>query len=206
MFNTNIPGWNKLNSLTIIADYASKVPACGNILELGALFGRTTYTLGKAKLPSVKLTTIDWWITYHMQDFINLQLYDEFSGGAELEYVLSRISPNPDRIIGDDFFSIWHYFTSCIPNLDAIRDTTQVDNSNLPMYDFIFHDAGHDYDSVYADLNHWLPKLLPTGTFIIDDYAKENFPGLVNAVDQYVQENSLIMTPTGCNIAILNYK
>lgn len=47
-------------------------------------------------------------------------------------------------------------------------------------------DAGHDYENVYNDLNHWWPKLKNNGILILDDYDNILFPELVQAVDQFI--------------------
>ena len=63
-------------------------------------------------------------------------------------------------------------------------------NLEFPMIDFIFHDAGHDYENVYNDLYHWFPKLKQEGIIIIDDYDPQ-FPELIKAVDEFVAEQNL---------------
>lgn len=189
--NTNIPGWHDPQTLRKVAYYASQVPVDGHILELGALFGRTTYALGFNKHTSVKLTTIDWWITYHLADFTINGMHDGLCGKDEPSYIHSRLSTAPDRIEGDDFYDIWKKFTAGINNHDHIRSSTQLLNSDFPMVDFIYHDAGHSYTDVYNDLTLWFPKLKHDGIIILDDYYRSQFPGLCDAVDVFVKENTL---------------
>ncbi len=43
-------------------------------------------------------------------------------------------------------------------------------------------DARHDYDSVRADIAAWLPKVRPGGWLSGDDYNRDWFPGVVDAV------------------------
>lgn len=47
--------------------------------------------------------------------------------------------------------------------------------------DFVFIDAAHDYDSVKADIEAWLPKT--TGVIAGHDYVS-TYPGVVQAVDE----------------------
>lgn len=191
MIDIKIPGWNTRNTLTVLAGYASAVPENGTILELGGFFGRTSYTLGMAKLPSVKLITVDWWRTYHLRDFVDIELHDNQCGFESLRLIEQHTRFNPDRIEGDDFLSLWKHYTRDIINNEYIRSNTSLCNLNFPLIDFIYHDAGHSYDEVYSDLNHWFPKLKDTGICILDDYMHHQFPGLVTAVDQFVSENNL---------------
>jgi len=46
--------------------------------------------------------------------------------------------------------------------------------------DFVFIDAGHDYESVYADIAAWKPKLKPTGVMAGDDISE--FEGVGRAL------------------------
>jgi cephalosporin hydroxylase len=48
--------------------------------------------------------------------------------------------------------------------------------------DFVFIDAGHDYDSVKADIAAWLPKVRSGGIIAGHDHEPNEFPGVVQAV------------------------
>lgn len=187
----NIPGWNGEEILKIISDYSSKVPSNGNILELGALFGRTTYAIGHNKLESVVLHSIDIWGTLEMKYFTQTYFHDKFCSQEATQLIDSRMKKNPDRLEGLDFFALWKYWTKGISNLIPYRSRTLLPNEHFPMMDIIIHDAGHSFEDVYNDLVHWFPKLLPEGIIIIDDYENVQFPGVVAAVDKFVNENKL---------------
>lgn len=189
--NTNIPGWNGKEILEIIATYASKVPENGNILELGALFGRSTYALGHNKHPSVKLTVIEIWPTILLDHHKVVNFHDDTCSQEEKLKILEKIKQNPERLESDDFYDLWRHWTQDIANMESIRGFTSMPNINFPMFDFIFHDAGHSYEDVYSDLNHWFSKLKPDGVIIIDDYERIHFPDLCRAVDQFITEKKL---------------
>jgi predicted O-methyltransferase YrrM len=201
--NTKIPGWNGDDILAVIAKYAAMVPENGHILELGALFGRSTYALGHNKKESVKLTTIDIWPTILLSNHTEVNYHNDRCGAEELALVHSKLQKDPDRLEGADFFELWKEFTKGIPNLQGIRTFTNMNNHHFPMVDIIFHDAGHSYEDVYADLVHWFPKLKQHGIVIIDDYEPSQFIGVVKAVDQFAEENNLVKEMvTGRNILI----
>ena len=192
--NINIPGWNGGEILDIIGRYAENIPENGNILELGALFGRSTYTLGHNKKPSVKLYTIDLWphIDLNMH---NMQWIHDRDTGVEEAALLHRSIVKHDTeyyLSGQVFHQLWHAYTAGIENKIDIRGNTITPTKDFPMFNFIFHDASHDYKGVYNDLVHWYPKLLPDGVIIVDDYEPGQFPGVVQAVDQFVKENNMI--------------
>lgn len=203
--NTKIPGWNGEGILKILAEYAASVPENGHILELGALFGRSTYAIGHNKKESVSLTSIDIWPTINFKNHTTVWFHDNKVGEEELSILQSKVKEDPEgskSIPGRDFYELWMEYTRGIPNLKGIRNRTSIKNDDFPMCDFIFHDAAHDYENVYADLVHWFPKLKDNCVMIIDDYEPQ-FPGVIRAVDQYVQENGLITEMvTGRNILL----
>lgn len=52
---------------------------------------------------------------------------------------------------------------------------------NLFLFDLIFLDAMHDYESVREDILRWLPHLKPGGIFVLHDYEHQDFPGVAKA-------------------------
>lgn len=201
--NINIPGWNGNEILNVIGEYAAAVPENGNILELGALFGRSTYSLGHNKKDSVKLTSIDIWSDILMKNHVAVNYHDGHTGPDELKLMLSKIVPDPDRIPGESFYELWKEYTTGIVNNEGIRSDTGLPNTSFPDFDFIFHDAAHDFRGVYSDLVHWFPKLKHNGVLIIDDYERSHFSGLCDAVDKFVKECDLqTEMVTGRNILL----
>jgi len=189
--NRNIPGWNGKEILEVIANFASKVPENGNILELGALFGRSTYALGHNKPESVSLHVIEIWPNIMLANHQTVNFHDGTCGEEEKKMIADKIKKDPDRLESDDFFELWKMWTDGISNLHSYKAFTSLPNMNFPMFDFIFHDAGHSYHDVYTDLNHWLPKLKDDGVIIIDDYDRVQFSDLCRAVDQFIEEEKL---------------
>lgn len=49
-------------------------------------------------------------------------------------------------------------------------------------FDWVHIDARHDYDSVVADINAWVPKVKAGGWLSGDDYQADWWPGVVDAV------------------------
>lgn len=197
--NMEIPGWNGLEILYELAKLAAKVPESGNILEMGALFGRTSYVLGHNKPADAKLFVIDCWpdimLKDHEHEFL---LHDRTCGDSERELLESFFKKDPDRLEGEDFHKLWSIFVESPPNTSSSRTLTSCSTDDYPMIDLMIHDAGHDYSSVYDDLVHWFPKLKQDGILVVDDYENEHFPDLVKAVDRFVEENNLkteMLTP-----------
>lgn len=61
--------------------------------------------------------------------------------------------------------------------------------------DFIFIDAGHDYESVKKDINSWYPKLKKGGIISGHDYNQPTC-GVKKAVDEFINGN--IIENNGC--------
>ena len=62
--------------------------------------------------------------------------------------------------------------------------------------DFIYIDALHDYESVKKDINGWYPKLRYGCIIAGHDYSPR-WPGVIQAVNEFVKENSLVLNLTG---------
>jgi Methyltransferase domain len=62
---------------------------------------------------------------------------------------------------------------------DSISASTLFGNASL---EWVHLDARHDYASVKADIEAWLPKIRPGGWLSGDDYDEEKWPEVVRAV------------------------
>lgn len=79
-------------------------------------------------------------------------------------------------------------------SVDAAGD---ISNASL---DFVFLDAGHDYESVRDDIDAWLPKLKPGGLLCGHDYDHPDFPewGVKEAANEFAEKHGLRVS-TGDN-------
>lgn len=59
--------------------------------------------------------------------------------------------------------------------------------------DFLFIDGDHSYQAVQADIQVWLPKVKVGGLVGFHDYREDFFPGVVQAVDEYMGDYELVM-------------
>ena len=88
-------------------------------------------------------------------------------------------------------------------NIDPFRDLIQplrmssleaastFDSESL---DFVFLDAAHDFLSVAADIEAWLPKVRPTGILGGHDYVS-CWPGVVQAVEAKFGTHARVFGP-----------
>ena len=63
---------------------------------------------------------------------------------------------------------------------DSVRSSSLFGNAS---FEWVHLDARHDYASVKADIEAWLPKVKPGGWLSGDDYNEEKWPEVVKAVD-----------------------
>lgn len=81
---------------------------------------------------------------------------------------------------------VYREITSYIlPSIEAAR---LIDDKTL---DCVFIDAGHDEESVTADIQAWRPKVKPGGILSGDDYTF-GWPGVIAAVDRLVPARKLM--------------
>lgn len=65
--------------------------------------------------------------------------------------------------------------------------------------DFVYIDGIHTYDAVKADIDGWYNKIKIGGIISGHDYSKERWVGVINAVDEFVEKNQLVLNLTGEN-------
>jgi hypothetical protein len=53
--------------------------------------------------------------------------------------------------------------------------------------EWVHLDARHDYESVKADIEAWLPKVKAGGWLTGDDYDEAKWPGVVKAVGELLR-------------------
>jgi hypothetical protein len=62
--------------------------------------------------------------------------------------------------------------------------------------DLVYIDGNHDYSFVKQDIETWLPKVRPGGYLCGDDYVYGKFPGVIQAVEEHRNSNTIIF-PSG---------
>jgi hypothetical protein len=86
--------------------------------------------------------------------------------------------------VGDHCYGSFLGYCGHFPNLHAVRGYSPAAASEVPDVDMTFIDGDHEYESVVADIECWLPK---TRKLICGhDYqnADGGFPGVKRAVDE----------------------
>lgn len=87
----------------------------------------------------------------------------------------------PQENLLDNLAPLSNYFKFIKgPSADVAQ---KFENESL---DFIFIDAGHEYEEVKEDINAWLPKLRKNGTLAGHDY-QDAFPGVKKAAEECLE-------------------
>lgn len=63
-------------------------------------------------------------------------------------------------------------------------------------FDFVYIDASHEYASVISDIRAYAKLLKPGGCLIGDDYCR-NWPGVIEAVDEFSKELGIALEVAG---------
>lgn len=122
---------------------------------------------------------------------------DHFEGSyGDLDGVLSEaveVLGGPDKLLEHFKHNCGRYYGKEIKVIKG-KSVDIAEGLDPQDADIIFIDAAHDYESVVADLNAWLPHLSFQGVMVGDDYY-DQFPGVVRAVNERFH-------PIGCNVRL----
>lgn len=162
LINKEIPRTMTLEGLEYLGRLAQQVPENGLIVEVGPLFGSSTWVLAKNSHPSVKVISIDTW---EPQKWID-KVEEKFPGCVPFSK--------------DAFL---HYVSDC-DNVEAIQGwSPQVMKDFDGMIDLFFDDATHGDPGFSESLEFYVPKIRANGIVCGDDFAY-GWPDIVKRVNE----------------------
>jgi len=164
---SEITGYFTLEEALAMQALVSRLPQGARVAELGTFQGRSAVAIASALPPGGALFCVD-----HFHGAIM------FAGQPR---------PSPDETVRSNLAAL-------AANLDAfgVRDRVTVLKGRTreaagrfppESLDLVFVDAGHEYESVRADLADWYPKLKPGGWLVCDDF-EDAWPGVVQAIQE----------------------
>lgn len=160
LINKNIPHTMTLKGLEFLGRLAKQVPENGTIVEVGPLFGSSTWVLSHNAHPSVKIITIDTW---HPQEWVKA-IEAKFPGCLPF---------------GRAAFE--KYIQDC-KNVQIVQGMSpEVMKGFEGPIDLFFDDATHGNPGFRDSLDFYIPKLKPGGIACGDDYAS-GWPDIVSEV------------------------
>lgn len=145
---------------------AAQAKRSARTMEIGCWIGATTRALAENAMGMV------WCV-------------DMWDGGTD-EYIKGRLAEETVQHI----YVRFRENTKDLGNLNVIRgNSVSVARSiflseRCPLFNMIYIDASHDYESVKSDIRAWKFLLADDGLLCGDDFDEELFPGVVKAVKE----------------------
>jgi hypothetical protein len=151
-YRLDIPGQVSVFQLRAIEAIASLVPPHGVVVEVGSLFGRSSWAWGASVPPSTEVFCIDPW--EHNAGVRAMEQRYGIKYGLEqfIEYTKDQPNITPKKGYSPNDFLDW--------------------NRNIDLY---YEDAVHTNPILARNLEFWSSKLKPTGVLCGDDY-RPRFP------------------------------
>ena len=172
-----------------LKEIASKKPK--NFLEIGVFHGVTARNVCEL-LHSI-----------HGNDFkyVGLDLFGESTENAN-EVIPNTKFNNPlkriyfEYILRQDPYSVdavTYLLKKFEKNTHLIKGNSNLllKKMDMSQIDYVFLDGGHAYATVKNDLHYSKPVLDNNGTILCDDYNLSQAPGVKQAIDEFINENSL---------------
>lgn len=147
----DISGWMSEADLDFLYETSASVPENGTIVELGCWLGRSTCAIIQgAKAKTRDISVVDTW---------------RGPDGPEIP----SAKRNAARRI---FISNMKNFAGFVPAIYDMDTRDAADRFAPASVDFLFIDADHSEESVYADMITWLPKMKPGGVVAGHDWDR----------------------------------
>jgi len=133
------------------------------VVELGVKEGKLTAFL-LANNSDLRMVAVDLFAPINRADGPGVETYHDWNFEQIKREFIQRVEPYKNRV-------------QLMQMLTTEAAPFVVDGN----VDLVFIDAGHDYDSVIADIEAWLPKVRSGGIVSGHDY-QQKFPGVQRAV------------------------
>ena len=182
--HSDIPGWGNFHRC--YAQLIACLPTNAAILEVGAGFGRGTWTFLDVLTPQMTLRVVDsfklssWhlWVqaTQNGSELTLDQLaIDQFAAmtatHSQKDLFFQSVSQHPNR--------------SQLEKVYAITSDFYMAFKRPAVFDLVFLDGAHDYATVSKELNYFKQSTLLAG----HDYANQDCADVKQAVDDFLLNN-----------------
>ena len=170
----NIPGWTCPRIIELYDEMARELKPGAVAVECGVAYGKSLAYLASVLDPGVDILAIDIWHTF--QGRTTMREAFEDARGRYIAPMQAAFMNVLDVLSDDDAGRGRHKRIEFI----------QARSEDVPQYldfevDFVFLDDHHEYESVYAEIVAWLPKLKPGGVIAGHD-VNDHYPGVERAV------------------------
>jgi len=116
--------------------------------------------------------------------------------GLSLSYVVEVCAQQNNKIYAVDKFHCteflknfknWPQNTVELITMSSAEASLKFDDASI---DLVFIDANHEYNSVHADINAWMPKIKKEGIISGHDYCLA-WPGVIKVVDSLLPNRKI---------------
>lgn len=168
-------------SYTNLYDLAIKYsPDNATFVEIGAWMGRSTCYMAeqvKSSSKNIKFYAVDTWDGSDEEEHQRIVQELESNNSSLFEVFQTNLQKCN---VGDYVIPL---------QTTSLKASEQFENESL---DFVHIDASHDYENVLADIIAWYPKVKSGGFISGDDYVI-NWGGVIQAVNEYFKNKSLVL-------------
>lgn len=174
----DLPGWTCPRITELYAEMARELKPGMVAVECGVAYGKSLAYLASVLDPGVDILAVDIWQTF--QGRTSMREPFETMRRRHMSPLDAARSHVEKVLLGDDPFGE-------DPRWERI-EWVQARSEDVPKYldfdvDFVFLDDHHEYESVYAEIQAWLPRLKPGGVISGHD-CNSNYPGVELAVSR----------------------
>ena len=174
-----IPGWLDYKNAQLMYSISinSNLSGKGNILEIGAYYGKTSALLTYSLKDLETITCID---SFGM---FPLTVGSEFNSENQNFYYESLTIKKFNRF----------YNWSTQKNANVLSGlSSQVLPAIKESFRLIHIDGGHTYEDVKFDTTHSISLLNSDGLIVFDDYSNDTWPGVKKAIDEFLEQGTLV--------------
>jgi predicted O-methyltransferase YrrM len=174
-----IPGWLDYQNAQLLYSIAinSNLNAWGDILEIGAYYGKSSALLAYSLKENEELICID--------------SFGKFSLAEESETNSANQNIYYESLSLKRFYRFYGWATK-----KKVHALVGLSSKVLPTinkhFRLIHIDGGHTYEDVRFDITNSINLLNLNGLMVFDDYGNEMWPGVKKAVDEFLLERKLI--------------
>lgn len=159
-YNLSIPGQVSEHQLKAIESVATLVPKNGKVVEVGSLFGCSSWAWAKSVDSSVTVYCIDPWEKNEGVRAMEARL--------GIKYGIEQFKAH----------------TADCPNIRALRGYSPVDFQNWSdPVDLYYEDAVHTNPTLERNLDFWSGRIKPSGILCGDDY-RPRFPDVMSGAQK----------------------
>jgi predicted O-methyltransferase YrrM len=182
-----VPGWTGVAEARSLYALARDGPGSGAIVEIGSAWGRSTICLARGSKSAGRehVHAVDSqlrsgeprrWRGAGVQKGMRRTSSGDAGTGSRLPWLLSNLR----RFGVDDW-------VEPIVSTSASASSLPLDGVRL-----LFVDGSHTYEGVRGDIEAWLPRVIPGGVIVFDDYfgTKPTW-GVRRAVDELLSSGAV---------------